>query len=302
MKFAEAVANYNAFYPKKDHSAAARVEFWEKQLGPLEITQITADVIDAGIRKLIEEPAKIYVGRNPDGSRRYKSIGKPKTNSTLNRYINALGSVLKHLKERRQLPRGWVSPLTEIQKFQENPGRLEYLTEAEVERLIIAANAAQWKKLPALIRVAFTTGLRHSSIMEIKWADIDFEKSTIYIEKTKNGKPHVAALTPSCIKALESVKSLSKNRKDTDLVFCGTNPNKPHIYRRSFEKLIAELFPGRRITFHTMRHSMASHLALNNASLLEISDALAHSGVKLVQRYAHLSVNSRKDLINRHFS
>ena len=302
MKFAEAVVNYNAFYPKKDHSAAARIEFWEKHLGSLEISQITPEVIDQGIATLMDQPAQIYVGRNPDGTRRYKSIGRPKSDSTLNRYINALGSILKHLKKRRRLPTGWVSPLSDIQKFPENPGRVEYLTESEIERLITAAATAQWRKLPALIRLAFTTGLRHGSIMQIKWADIDFEKATIYIEKTKNGKPHVAALSPLCIQALEGIKDLSKNRKETDLVFCGSSPNKPHIYRRTFENLIAELFPGRRISFHTLRHSMASHLAANNASLLEISGCLGHSGVKLVQRYAHLSVNSRIDLINRHFS
>ena len=145
MKFAEAVDNHNAFYPNKDHSAAARIEFWEKHLGFLEISQITPDFIDRSIAILMGEPAQIYVGRNSDGTRRYKSIGRPKSDSTLNSYINALSSVLKHIKKCRRLPTGWVSPLSDIQKFPENPGRVEYLTESEIEHPITAASTAQWR-------------------------------------------------------------------------------------------------------------------------------------------------------------
>jgi integrase len=40
--------------------------------------------------------------------------------------------------------------------------------------------------------------------------------------------------------------------------------------------------------FHDLRHTFASHLAMNGASLLDIAALLGHKQVKMVQRYAHL--------------
>ena len=42
-------------------------------------------------------------------------------------------------------------------------------------------------------------------------------------------------------------------------------------------------------TFHDLRHSCASYLAMNGASLLEIAEILGHKSLEMVRRYAHLS-------------
>ena len=41
--------------------------------------------------------------------------------------------------------------------------------------------------------------------------------------------------------------------------------------------------------FHDLRHSAASYLAMNGASLMEISEILGHKTLAMVRRYAHLS-------------
>ena len=41
--------------------------------------------------------------------------------------------------------------------------------------------------------------------------------------------------------------------------------------------------------FHDLRHSAASYLAMNGASLAEIADVLGHKTLQMVKRYAHLS-------------
>ena len=41
--------------------------------------------------------------------------------------------------------------------------------------------------------------------------------------------------------------------------------------------------------FHDLRHSTASYLAMNGASLLEIADILGHKTLQMVKRYSHLS-------------
>ena len=41
--------------------------------------------------------------------------------------------------------------------------------------------------------------------------------------------------------------------------------------------------------FHDLRHSTASYLAMNGASLAEIAEVLGHKTLQMVKRYAHLS-------------
>ena len=41
--------------------------------------------------------------------------------------------------------------------------------------------------------------------------------------------------------------------------------------------------------WHDLRHSTASYLAMNGASLAEIAEVLGHKTLQMVKRYAHLS-------------
>ena len=51
--------------------------------------------------------------------------------------------------------------------------------------------------------------------------------------------------------------------------------------------------------FHDLRHTRASYLAQNGASLLEIADVLGHRNLSVTRRYSHLTIDSKSKLVNR---
>jgi integrase len=51
--------------------------------------------------------------------------------------------------------------------------------------------------------------------------------------------------------------------------------------------------------FHDLRHSAASYLAMGGASLIEIADVLGHKNLETTRRYAHLSVNHKRQLTDQ---
>ena len=51
--------------------------------------------------------------------------------------------------------------------------------------------------------------------------------------------------------------------------------------------------------FHDLRHTFASYLAMNGASLLEIAEVLGHKTLTMVKRYAHLTEAHTRGVVER---
>src|SRR5664280_2007062 len=66
----------------------------------------------------------------------------------------------------------------------------EYLTEAEVERLMKAATRNRWGHRDAtMILVAYRHGLRASELVDLRWDQVDFATATLHVRRVKQGTP-----------------------------------------------------------------------------------------------------------------
>jgi type 1 fimbriae regulatory protein FimB/type 1 fimbriae regulatory protein FimE len=64
----------------------------------------------------------------------------------------------------------------------------EYLTEAEVERLLTAANGNRWGHRDAtMILVAYRHGLRVSELVDLRWDQVEFATATLHVRRVKQG-------------------------------------------------------------------------------------------------------------------
>ena len=87
-------------------------------------------------------------------------------------------------------------------------------------------------------------------------------------------------------------------RFDTALVFPDSTGRRPQGIREAFEGAVkrAGIVDFR---FHDLRHSAASYLAMNGASLMEIAEVLGHKTLAMVKRYAHLSEAHTQGVVER---
>jgi integrase len=292
LNLASLIDAYVAVYRGRDTALLTRLDFWRGRLGSVPIPAIDADMVDAEMAYLADRGALKYV--------RGKGIVKadrPLSPATLNRHLVALGSVITFARKRRLLPRNHVSPIAGVEKQRESEGRLLYLSEDQVDKVIACAALARWRKLPTLVRMAFTTGLRLGALTGLRWRDVDLEAGRAIVERTKNGRPHVAHLTPATVAAL---KAMPGHRISDGLVFSGHDEQRPHQFRKAWEVACREAGVGP-LPFHALRHSCASHLATKGASSVLLADTLGHRSLRMVARYAHLSIDARAKAIEEAF-
>jgi integrase len=284
---------YVAVSPRLDQSALGRLSFWANQLGHIPIRDVTPDDVDGAIMRLAER-GKLQTGPSSAGVH----SGKPLAPATITRYLTSLGSVYKFARKQRLVSRTHVSPVAGLEKPNSPIDRNKFCSREQVDTLIKVARIVdkRWKKMPALITLAFHTGLRVGSLMNVRWKDIDWVESTVYIPRTKNGEPLASPLTRACLNELMAIKRGSAEER----VF-GNRKGEPFTYRKLFDE-IAGLAGLPNVTFHWLRHSCGTAMARAGVNQASIMAVMGHKTLTASARYMHSNVSDRRRILNEVFS
>lgn len=245
--------------------------WWSKKVGKLPLSKL--------------KPARIVECKQ-------QLISSGLKGSTINRYMATLRVAFTvALKEW-----GWVAenPFSRVRQEKESPPIVRFLSPEERSQLLTTSQEHSNKNIYPIVLIALSTGMRQGEILGMRWSDIDFKRKTIIIPKTKNGSIRVVPLVG---KAATELKKLSKVRKiNNSFVFCGTNDEPLKFPENAWREAKTGINNFR---FHDCRHSAASELAMNGASLHEIAAVLGHKTLQMVQRYAHLSEQHTIDVVER---
>ena len=265
--------------PKSESLQRPQLLWWKQQVGPLTLADLTSDVI-------VEQRDKL--------AKRQSRTGNSISPSTVNRYLAALSHVLGIAeRELKWLP---DNPMRDVSKLKEPRGRVRYLSDDERERLLQACAESDNHNLLTIVILALSTGMRKNEIMTLTWGDVDLERQLITLEETKNNERRSVPLVG---KAHQLVKTLAKECKGpSELLFPGKNPSSPIEIKRAWHSALRR--SGiENFRFHDLRHTAASYLAMNGASLPEISEVLGHKTYDMVKRYAHLSKPHMASVVER---
>lgn len=255
------------------------LNWWKDRLGDYAL----ADVSSA----LIVEKRNELVGS-------VNAFGRKVGTTTANRYLQALGHVLNVAMNEWE----WINqnPVSRIKKYKEGRGRVRFLSDEERDALLISCQKSDNPHLYKIVVLALSTGARKMEIIGLEWSEVDFDRGVIVLDETKNGERRVLPLQGL---ALNLMRQHAKVRMlGCPYVFPSTKITKDSVtgkiiyqpidIRTAWENAIinAKIEDFR---FHDLRHSAASYLAMNGASLAEIAEVLGHKTLQMVKRYAHLS-------------
>lgn len=258
--------------------------WWKSEIGKIYVKEVTPNLIATKRDKLIEEP-------NLNSTIKHKL----KSGSTVNRYLATLSIVFtKAIKEW-----GWANdnPILRVDKCKESKARTRFLDADEQKRLLEACKESSTPLLYMLVVIALSTGARQGEILNLKWNNLKFNDAnkevTLYFMDTKNGENRSVTIGSLAYKLLkEHQKSESgkkvRNINSKNLVFARPEGDKPYYMRRQWNNALkrAGITDFR---FHDLRHTTASNLAMNGASLRDIGEILGHKTPAMTQRYSHLT-------------
>ena len=245
-----------------------QLNFWAKHLGEINIADIKPlDVIKA--RSLIQA-----------------------SDATKNIYMAAL----RHLFTVALKEFGVVNenPLLKISNLKNPNARVRYLSNQEFAELLIACKESANQYLYLVVLLALSTGARKMEIMNLTWSDVDIDKQLIYLHTTKNGElatlPIPAKIMPDLLEHLTCSK--------TALLFPSKrNSNKPIDLRHPFSQALQQA-GIKDFRFHDQRHTFASYLAMNGASMSELMELMRHKSPSMTKRYTHLSTGHKSKVVN----
>jgi site-specific recombinase XerD len=199
-----------------------------------------------------------------------------------------------------------VSPRTDNGTIQPNrppirrPNRelrsREYLTPTEVEKLIkVAGDNRFGHRDSTMLLIAYRHGLRAKELVDLKWAQVDFNHSRLHVNRAKEGLPSVHPISGRELRALRRLQREQEPKSS----FIFTSMRDAPFTTAGFRKLVGRLGVAAGFDYlvhpHMLRHACGYKLANDGVDTRSLQAYLGHKNIQNTERYTALSETRFKD-------
>lgn len=179
-----------------------------------------------------------------------------------------------------------VNPIASVRTFREKGLALSFLEEDEIELLLRACDESRNTHCGPVARLCLATGARWNEANELR-AESLFPDRVVFVD-TKNGADRVVPIASEFSKYLRSVGFPVRRGR----LFDGAQG----AFRSAVKRSGLE-FPKGQLT-HILRHTFASHFMMKGGNILTLQKVLGHSDLKVTMRYAHLSPDYMREVVD----
>lgn len=161
------------------------------------------------------------------------------------------------------------------------------LSQQEVERII---NATSNIKHRAILMLTYSSGLRRQELQMIKPQAIDSTRMQVHVVQGKGKKDRYTILSS---KTLDLLRLYFKYERPSVFLFESQGKKGIHLSDTTLENIIKKSASkariGKNVSFHTLRHSFATHLLENGVNIKLIQQFLGHTSLTTTSVYLHLA-------------
>lgn len=195
-----------------------------------------------------------------------------------------------------------VNPASKVKRFKIDNTRERFLVKEEIDELY--KEIRENELLTLFVKFALTTGGRLETILHIQKKDINLSTNSITLYDFKNKDTYKGFLTDDVISIIGTkIKSLKANDflislDNTKFTSRQLQSRLKPILDRLFNQELEKRDRKNRIVIHSLRHTFASHLAINGTPIFTIQKLMNHKDIKQTMRYAKLAPDSGKEFVN----
>lgn len=255
------------------------------------LSQITREDVDdyIGDRKKAKVRKKSKSG--------FRTIERNISNASVNREITFLKQVLRLACKYDYIR---TNPAVDVEKLAETP-HWTILKDDEVRRLLEVSS----DRLRPILELLFTTGMRKNEALRLRWAFpgyerhvyknerearsiLDLKERIIYIPGAlaKNHKPRRIDLSERLVDIFKALPRTALRESVFGL----------KDITRSFNKAKKDAGISR-LRIHDLRHTAASRMIEAGVNVVDVSEILGHSDLKITMRYCHSSSENKRRAI-----
>ena len=222
------------------------------------------------------------------------------SNRSINRKISSLKSYFKFLLKTKQIE---INPLTKHKSLKTDKKVQVPFSEKEIENVLDLLNETRdfvGTRNKLIVELFYSTGIRRAELLNLKTQDVSITGKTIKVLGKRN-KERILPLLPSVIETIKIYLDFreSLNFSENSNIFFLTEKGSP-IYETLVYRIITGYFKSVsekvKKSPHILRHSFATHLLNEGASLNAVKELLGHSSLASTQVYTHNSIRQLKDV------
>ena len=172
----------------------------------------------------------------------------------------------------------------------------EYLTAAEVDRLLTAANGNRWGHRDAtMVLTAYRHGLRVSELVDLRWDQVEFATATLHVRRVKQGTPSTHPILGDELRALRRLQ----REQEPKSPFLFTSERGAPFSTAGFARMVERAGREANLAFkahpHMLRHACGYALANKGHDTRALQAYLGHRNIQHTVRYTELSPTRSKD-------
>lgn len=199
-------------------------------------------------------------------------------NYTTNQMIDAIKYYYNEVLDRGLNPEYIERPM----KNRELP---KVLTKAEVKEILKSIPNLKHK---SMVFLSYSSGMRVGELLNLKVEDLDFERKMVHVRDAKGRKDRYTILSVNMIVIL---RRYLRNFKPKEYLFGGQYGGKysASSVAKFWKRALIKARIKHDYTFHSLRHSFATHLLENGTDIRYIQQLLGHSSSRTTEIYTHIS-------------
>jgi len=139
-----------------------------------------------------------------------------------------------------------------------------------------------------MLSISYGAGLRVCEVINLKIEDVDSERNLIHIKQSKGGKDRVTILPEKIKDDLKNLMYANDNQRYLFESERGGNLT-TRTAQKIFEQALKRSGIIKKASFHSLRHSFATHLLENGVDVRYVQELLGHKNIRTTQIYTHVT-------------